>query len=154
MQELKHQFEEVQLIYHNKTRANDRPKVNCAKKAFNIFRQSWDQGRIALLEECKLLLLDNQLRLMSVANISFGGMTEAIVDPRMIFSIALKRRAHKLILAHNHPSGALFPSNADIKLTDNIKALGRMMRIELEDHLILTSEGYYSIMSREQGGPD
>ena len=145
------QFEEVRLVYRNKTRAHDRPKVNCASKAFDIFHQIWDKDQIGLVEECKLLLLDRQLRLMSLANISYGGMTEAIIDPRMVFAIALKRRAHNIILAHNHPTGSLQPSEADKALTRRITFLGEMMRIQLGDHLIVTREGYRSIVSDECG---
>ncbi len=154
MNPLKTQFEEVRLVYKNRTKANDRPKANSPEEAFNIFYKHWNKDQIGLVEECKLLLLDNQLRLMSIADISIGGMTEAIVDPRMVFSIALKRRSHKIILAHNHPTGNLQPSQADKSLTDRISMLGKMMRIDLEDHLIITEEGYNSIMNDAYGSID
>jgi len=147
MSHLKSQFEEVRLVYKNKVRASERPKIQSPKEAFDVFHKTWDSDTIGLIEEAKVLLLDNQLRLMSLADISKGGMSEAIVDPRVIFSLALKRRSHKIILAHNHPSGILNPSRADIKLTERLSDLGKMMRIDLEDHLIVTQEGYRSIMN-------
>lgn len=124
----------------------DRPKIQSPKEAFNVLNHVWDKNQIGLIEECKLLLLDNRLRLMSIANLSFGGMTQTLVDPRVVFSLALKRRAHKLIIAHNHPTGNLEPSIPDFTITKNLIALGEMLNIELEDHLIITSDGYHSIM--------
>ncbi len=154
MNELSTKFEEVRLVYRNKMKAKDRPKIKCVQDAFNVLYSSWDKDQICIVEECKLLLLDNQLRLMSLASISIGGMTEAIVDPRVVFATALKRRAHSIILAHNHPTGNLEPSREDIRLTDRMTSLGEMMRISLHDHLILTHEGFRSIVSNEIGGID
>ena len=151
MNSLTTQFEEVRLVYKNRTRAEDRPKVQSPDDAFKILYESWDKDQITLREECKLLLLDNRMHLMSIAPISTGGMTEAIVDPRIVFAIALKRRSHRIILAHNHPTGNLKPSEADLRLTERLSSLGKMMRIDLEDHLIITDEGYRSIMHDTYG---
>jgi DNA repair protein RadC len=152
MSHLSYHFEEVQLIYRNKTKAADRPKISCARDAYNILHRHWDRGLISLVEECKLMLLDNQLRVMSIASISQGGLTEAVVDPRIIFAIALKRRSNRLILAHNHPSGALKPSEADISLTRRLTSLGEMMRITLEDHLIISEDGFFSVIHDSHRG--
>lgn len=102
-------------------------------------------SQINLVEECKALFLDRGNRLMSIADISKGGMSEAIIDPRIVFTIALKRRSHNIILAHNHPSGNLRPSKSDIELTKRFNMAGDMLRIQLLDHLIITDEGYYSL---------
>lgn len=152
MTDLSTQFEEVRLVYKNRTKANDRPNITCAEDAFKVFHQHWDKDQINLIEEAKILLLDNQLRVMSIAPLSKGGMTEAIVDPRMVFSIALKRRSHRIILAHNHPSGTLKPSQADINLTKRLEKLGQMMKIPLEDHLIITEHGFRSVLNDSCGG--
>jgi len=144
-QKLSSKFEEVQLVYSNKTLAKDRPHVKTPEEAYEIFLQNWDMEQIGLLEEAKILLLDNSMRLMSVSSISRGGMTEAIVDPRVIFAIALKRRAHAIILAHNHPTGNMKPSQADLQLTKRLVASGQVLRIPLQDHLIISNEQYYSM---------
>ena len=149
---LSDQFEEVKLVYYNKVAAKDRLQITQPQDAANILHTHWDKGQIGLVEESKLLLLDTQMRLMSIANLSFGGMTATLIDPRMVFAIALKRRAHRIILAHNHPSGTLHPSQADLTLTENFTELGKMLNIRLEDHLILTEDGYYSMTNQEQGG--
>ncbi|MEO9804789.1 MAG: JAB domain-containing protein [Reichenbachiella sp.] len=140
-------FEEVQLIYRNRTPASNRPNVKCPKDAYDILLKNWDMNLIGLIEECKVLLLDRSLKLMSVASVSKGGMSGTIVDPKVIFSMALKRRASSIILAHNHPSGNLEPSDADIGLTRNFMAAGKVLQIPLQDHIIITKEGYNSIIS-------
>ncbi len=147
-------FEEVQLIYRNKTLAKNRPSVKTPEDAYEIFIHHWNLEQIELLEESKILLLDNSMRLMSIASISKGGMTEAIVDPRVIFAIALKRRAHAIILAHNHPTGNMKPSQADLRLTERLISSGKLLRIPLQDHLIISNDQYYSLaIEGHMGGP-
>ena len=141
------QFEEVQLVYRNKTRASERPSIKSPNDAYAILNQSWNKEEINLLEESKILLLDNQLRLMSIASISKGGLSGTIVDPKIVFSIALKRRANRIILAHNHPCGSLKPSKSDIRLTKEFIKAGEILQIPLEDHLILTEENYCSLVA-------
>jgi len=141
-------IEEVKLTYRNKLKASDRPKIGCGEDAYKVFLQAWDLDQIDLLEECKAMFLDRSLRVMSLATISKGGFSGTVVDLKLIFSIALKRRANSLILAHNHPSGNLRPSRQDISLTRNLVAAGQIMQIEVQDHLIITRDGFYSI------GPD
>lgn len=140
-------YEEVQLIYRNKTKAIDRPRIKSPQDAYTIFLNNWNMDEINLLEECKILLLDNQLRLMSIAAISKGGLSGTIVDPKIVFSIALKRRANRIILAHNHPSGNLKPSKADIKLTKEFIRAGNILQIPIEDHIIITQDDYCSMMT-------
>ncbi|WP_339608492.1 JAB domain-containing protein [uncultured Roseivirga sp.] len=145
MSELQSKFEEVQLIYTNRKKASERVKISNSHDASEILKKAWDMSQIELLEECKLMLLDNSMRVMSIAPISKGGMTGTVVDARIIFAIALKRRAHRLILAHNHPTGNLQPSQADIKLTNSLSKAGSVLNIPLEDHLIITKSGSYSM---------
>ncbi len=139
-------IEEVKLTYRNKLKANERPKITCAEDAYQAFLKSWDQDQIELIEEFKAMFLDRQLRIMSIASISKGGFTDTSVDLRVVFAIALKRRADRLILAHNHPSGNLKPSQADINLTDQFVEAGKLMRLEVVDHLIITNDGFSSVI--------
>ena len=76
--------------------------------------------------------------------LSKGGITGTIADVRLILSVALKTLATGLILAHNHPSGNLKPSEADIQLTQKVKDAAKLMDIEVLDHMILSSNGYFS----------
>ncbi len=78
--------------------------------------------------------------------LSKGGITGTIADARLILSVALKTLATGLILAHNHPSGNLKPSEVDIGLTKKIKQSAKLMGIELLDHIIISNEGYFSFI--------
>ncbi|MHA7099526.1 JAB domain-containing protein [Roseivirga pacifica] len=143
--ELSNKFEEVKLVYRNKTRASERPKIDCAESAYKILRAHWDDDQISLVEEAKVMFLDNQLRMMSIATVSKGGMSGTVIDPKIVFSIALKRRSSSIIISHNHPSGRLKPSHADISLTRKFLEAGKLLEINVADHLIISEEGYYSM---------
>lgn len=151
--QLKSVFEEVQLVYKNRMRADDRPVIKSASDAYRILLASWDITQINLVEECKILLLDRQLRVMSIASISKGGRSETVIDPKIVFSIALKRRADRLILAHNHPSGELRPSIADIKTTEKLMLAGKALSLPLEDHIIVTQDNYCSLVNEGHVNP-
>lgn len=138
--------EEVKLIYRNKTKADQRPEIREARQAHKMFLNIWDLDQIELVEESKALFLDCRKRLMSYASISKGGLSATVVDLRVVFAIALKRRADSIILAHNHPSGHLTPSKADIRLTKEFRKAGELLKIPLLDHLIISREGHYSIL--------
>jgi DNA repair protein RadC len=81
---------------------------------------------------------------LGIFEVSSGGITGTVADPKLIFVAALKSGACGLVLSHNHPSGNLQPSQADIELTKRIKEGGKLLDIQLLDHLIITSEGYCS----------
>ena len=81
-----------------------------------------------------------------MADISLGGTAGTIADPKIIFAAAIKSNACGIILLHNHPSGNLKPSQQDLDLTRKIKAGGQILDIGVMDHLIITSEGYFSFV--------
>jgi DNA repair protein RadC len=82
--------------------------------------------------------------------VSSGGLTGTIVDVRIVLGTALKAAATSIILAHNHPSGNLHPSQEDFNLTKRIKEAAKFMDITVIDHLILTDENYYSFADEGQ----
>jgi DNA repair protein RadC len=120
------------------------PKVVTSKDAFHCFKHVWSD-KIEFVEESILLLLNRANKALGFVKLSSGGTTGTIVDIKLIFAIALKTNAHSIIIAHNHPSGNLRPSDADLKLTKELSASGKILGIPLLDHLILTDEGYYSM---------
>lgn len=83
-------------------------------------------------------------KVLGIYEVSTGGIAGTVADPKLIFVAALKVGASGVILSHNHPSGNLTASQADIELTRKIKEGGRLLEIQLLDHVILTSEGYFS----------
>ena len=76
--------------------------------------------------------------------LSTGGTSATIAEPKLIFASSILGNASSIILAHNHPSGNLKPSDADISLTKKMKEAGKLLEIPVVDHLIITPEGFYS----------
>lgn len=76
--------------------------------------------------------------------VSRGGITGTVADTRVIMKQAIDEQATSIILSHNHPSGSLHPSNADLELTQKIKEAGKLLDIRVMDHIIVSDEGYYS----------
>ena len=116
-------------------------KITCSRDAFDLLSPLMsDQIR----EQFYLLLLNNANKVISEQVLSEGGITGTVVDARLLFKQALLHNATSIVLAHNHPSGNLKPSQADIDLTRKIKDAGKLLEIKLLDHLIVCDGGYYS----------
>ena len=95
-------------------------------------------------EEFWILLLNRGNKVLAREQVSIGGVTGTVVDAKIIFKKALEGNATSLILCHNHPSGTLRPSQADIDITKKLKAAGETLEIKVLDHLIISELGYYS----------
>ena len=135
---------EVQLTYKPTFKAVDRPKITKAHDAYPVLLDSWDRDQISLIEEFKILLLNRRNNVLGIAAISKGGVSETVVDAKVIFSIALKCCASGVILCHNHPSGELFAGKEDVGITTKLKAAGKLLDIQVLDHLIISKDGFYS----------
>ncbi len=135
---------EVQLSFKSKVKPQDRLKVNSSREAYEILRSTWNDDNIELYETFKLLLLNRANKVLGILTVSQGGVSGTIADPKIIFAAAIKCAASGMIVAHNHPSGNLNPSQADIDLTKKLKEAGKLLEIQLLDHLICTVDGYYS----------
>lgn len=138
------QVSEINVSYRPKVKASERPKVSTSREVYDILFNNWDLDKMELLEQFKILLLNRAYRVIGIYEVSSGGMAGTVADPKLIFSAALKACASSIILSHNHPSGNLKPSQADIALTQKLIAAGNFLDIAVLDHIILTSEGYYS----------
>ncbi len=95
-------------------------------------------------EEFWILYLNNSNKILKSHQLSKGGITGTVVDVRLVFKEALQVGAVAVILAHNHPSGTLKPSQADIQLTKKLKSAGENLDIKVLDHLIVTEKAYFS----------
>jgi DNA repair protein RadC len=95
-------------------------------------------------EEFWALFLNRQNKIIDKQRLSQGGLTGTVIDVRLVLKMAIEKHATSLIFAHNHPSGNLDPSDADKKITRQLKESGKIMDIPLIDHLIITQGGYYS----------
>ncbi len=101
-------------------------------------------SKIEFVEQFKIILLNRANKVLGIYEVSTGGVSGTVADPKLIFAAAIKTCSSGIILAHSHPSGNLQPSQADIALTRKIKEGGRLLEIPVLDHIIVTSEGYYS----------
>ncbi len=95
-------------------------------------------------EQFWVLFLNKGNRKLSIQCVSEGGLDSTVVDPKRIYKLALEENAANIILCHNHPSGRLFPSDSDIRITEKIKKSGEFLDIKVLDHLIVGDEKYYS----------
>lgn len=135
---------EVELIYKSTVKASERPKIESSKDAYRILLQTWDSNKINFQEEFKVLLLNRNSKVIGIYPTSIGGLCGTVADPRLILAVALKTLATGIILSHNHPSGNLKPSHTDEELTLKIKEAAKFHDINVLDHIILTSDEYYS----------
>ena len=136
---------EVELVYKTMVKPSERPQVSSSKEVYELLKRTWDETKIEWVEQFKILLLNQANRVLGISELATGGMTGTVADPRIIFITALKVAAPNLILAHNHPSGSIKPSRADIELTRKIKEGGKLLDITVLDHLIISNEAYYSM---------
>lgn len=126
-------------------RASERtlPKILSSADAFDILRPHLSDIHH---EEVWVLLLNQAGSMLRCHRVSSGGMTGAIVDPKRVLRLVLEHAATRFILAHNHPSGALQPSQQDIQLTMKLKQAAELMDMRLTDHLIVGGQRYFSFL--------
>jgi DNA repair protein RadC len=110
----------------------------------DAFRQVKPVFMDLLHEEFWILLLSRSNHLIRKEFISRGGVSGTLVDPKMVFKPALQYLASSMILCHNHPSGNLKPSEADLKITNQLRDAGKSLEIPVLDHIIVAEEEYYS----------
>lgn len=135
---------EVEIHYRNRIPYQDRIQITRSATAYEILRAAWDENRLDLLEQFKILLLDRKNNCLAISDVASGGMSACLVDPKVIFVTALKVNASGIILAHNHPSGNLQPSPQDLTLTRKLVECGKLLDLAILDHLIVTARTYYS----------
>jgi DNA repair protein RadC len=100
--------------------------------------------KMEVQEVFSILLLDRSNKVLGINIVSMGGINQTLVDTKLVFSVALKALASSIILCHNHPSGNVRPSTADIQLTEKLRQAGQLLDISVLDHLILTADSYKS----------
>ena len=122
-------------------KVEQKPQIQSSMDVVNFM-----QNKIAYLnhEEFWVLYLNNANLIIKTAQISKGGITSTEVDTRIVMQEAVVQKATQLILCHNHPSGSVRPSRADINLTEKISKAAKIMDIALVDHIIIHREKYYS----------
>ena len=119
-------------------------KITSVQKAAEILLSTWDKDTIELQEEFKVMFLNRANLVLGIYPLSKGTTSGTLVDVKLIFGAALKSNASGIIITHNHPSGNLKPSDADIELTKKIKKCADFLDITLIDHIIVTKNGFFS----------
>lgn len=136
---------EVKLSYRSRVRPSERPLVSSSIDCHNVLKANWDAGKLEFVEQFKVMLLNRANRVLGIYELSTGGVAGTVADPKLVFVAALKACASSIVLCHNHPSGNTKPSAADLQLTKKMKQAGELLDIVVLDHIILTSESYYSM---------
>lgn len=144
------EIDEIQLSYH--PRNIWKQKVTSSASATTCFKEMlravFDEGTIRYKEYFYVLYLRRNNDVIGYRKVSEGGLSGTVVDIREILGVALKCGASNLILCHNHPSGNLNPSDQDIRLTKKIQKACQVMDLHCLDHIIITSNGYSSLMDK------
>ena len=104
-------------------------------------------------EHFRVILLNTRHEILDVVDVSVGGLASAPVHPREVFKDAIRRSAAAVILVHNHPSGHPEPSRDDVLITEQLRAAGRLVGIEVLDHLIIGERTFTSLREQRQGFP-
>lgn len=127
------------------TSRENRPRIRTSEDVYRIMTpELMDQP----IEQFWVVMLNRSNRMINKRFISLGGVSGTVVDPKVIFKFALQDLASGIILVHNHPSGNTKPSKADITLTKQMVAAGKLLEIPVLDHVIYTDEGHLSFAEK------
>jgi DNA repair protein RadC len=120
------------------------PVISSSQDAYEELLKWFPEETISLQERFVTLYLNRANRVLGAYLASSGGITGTVADPRLIMTVALKTAAVGIILGHNHPSGNLKPSKTDELLTRKLQEAGHLLDIAILDHIVVSTEGYYS----------
>ena len=138
-------IKEIAALYL-KQKAKEKPQIACTSELFDFCRTAMGGKKD---EEFCVIYLDAQNQIIEFETVQKGIANQAVVYPRQVLESALRKKASALILAHNHPSGHVRPSDADIRLTKTIQDAARMLDILVHDHIIIGENRFFSF--REEG---
>lgn len=123
------------------TDLQSRVKISCSRDAYNVIGAALKDLPI---EEFWIIYVNKACEVIGKERLSIGGTAGTVADVKVIFRMLLENKANAFIAVHNHPSGNLTPSSADVDLTKKLKEIGKTMDLPLLDHLIISEKGYYS----------
>lgn len=147
---VKEEFKVAEISVSYRPAIANKPVIVCSLDAYVLFKPFFDECTIHLQESFMVMYLNRASRVLGIYPMSKGGITGTVADIRLILSIALKTAATGIILAHNHPSGNMKSSQADLDLTTRIKDGAKILDIKLLDHLIISPvDGEYSSFADE-----
>lgn len=121
--------------------------VRTQDDAVEVLRMKWKD--IEYVESFYIIVLNRANKVLGVRMISYGGTAGTVADPKVIFQTALKSNASCIILAHNHPSGNLKPSDEDKTLTRRLMDAGKFLDLPIHDHIILSRDSHFSFANND-----
>lgn len=134
----------IEVSYKKNVSWHKAVQIDWSRSTYNVLISKRNPNTIDLYEEFKVLYLDRANNVLGVRNLTRGNTESTLIDYKLLFSIALVSNASWIIISHNHPSWNLRPSRQDIWITKRVKEIGKLMEVDLLDHLIITSDGYFS----------
>ncbi len=142
METNQNEIPQIKLVYINKNSSNF--KIKSSREAYIKFLEHYPRDSIQLREEFRVMFLSHNNRVLGIMLASTGSVCATVVDVRHILVTGLLANATGIIVSHNHPSGELKPSQSDKKITRQIVDGAKLLSLRMLDHIILSSEGYYS----------
>ena len=133
---------EIQISY--KRAQKDSRALRTSEDSAKVLKAHIGEFEMDYRESFWVIGMNPAGKVTGIRKISEGGLNSCVVDIRAVFQTALLTNSTRIILGHNHPSGSLQPSGADIAITRKIQEAGKLLDIEVLDHVIVTTESYYS----------
>ncbi|MFD2586080.1 JAB domain-containing protein [Croceitalea marina] len=140
---MRNKVNEIKVSYCEKLGVIDSQPMTDSEQVAKLLYDNWDGNTIGLQETFKVLLLNNANKVKGTYQASTGGIVGTVVDIRLLFAVVLKTASTNIILAHNHPTGTLKPSQADRQITKKIQKAAELFDIRVLDHLIIVPHGKY-----------
>ena len=137
----------VSLVYE--ASLNERPCISSSSDAISFFRRYWSQSVLSDQERFVVACLDTKNRVQCVVEVTVGTLDASLVHPREVFKPAFIEGSSSIILSHNHPSGNTAPSREDIAVTDRLTEAGKLLGIDVLDHIIFGDGSNEAISIRE-----
>ncbi len=128
------------LMVREEAQRLDIKRITSAQDVYSLLQDYSAKDR----EHFITISLDGRSKVIEKRVIHVGTLNQSLVHPREVFRPAIQDNAAGIIIAHNHPSGTLEPSRADVQITQRLKEVAKLVGIELLDHVIISKEGYYS----------
>ena len=136
-------IQEMEVVYVPTKFTASNETISNSASAYHVFKQLFNPNTISYQEECMVIYLNHASRIIGAQKLSRGGINATIVDIRIILATALKSLSTAIIIAHNHPSGKLVPSDGDKKITKQLSEACKLMELTLLDHLIISPDSGY-----------
>lgn len=135
---------EMKVAYRSRTRYAERRTIRGPADVVDYLRAIWNERTLELVEEFVVVCLNGNHQVIGWVKAASGGFASTVVDPRIIFGIALQTASSAIVVAHNHPSGCVDVSDSDRRVTNRLQEAGRLVDVKVLDHIILTRDAAYS----------